>query len=100
MRLTLSSTLLHTGESRQSASLTSSTALPALASQIAEATGKTKELFGPDDSSKKEVESWLSKIDAGQEGDVQVSGLDRSTALTMAAAAAAILTQKIFRNYI
>lgn len=56
----------------QAASLSASTALPALANQIAEATGKVKEIFGGDDATKKEVEVWLSKVDADQAGDLKV----------------------------
>lgn len=57
----------------QAASLSASTALPALAAQIAEATGKTKEVFGADKASKAQVEAWLGKVDAEQTGDLKVS---------------------------
>lgn len=56
----------------QASSLSTSTALPALANQIAEASGKLKDIFGPDATTKQEVESWLSKIDADQVGDFKV----------------------------
>ncbi|CAO1619009.1 unnamed protein product [Parajaminaea phylloscopi] len=55
----------------KASSLSASTALPALAHQLAEATGKVKEIFGADEAAKKEVEVWLSKVDADQAGDLQ-----------------------------
>ncbi|CAO1629725.1 unnamed protein product [Sympodiomycopsis kandeliae] len=55
----------------KASSLSTSTALPALANEIAETTGKLKDLFGPDATTKQEVESWLSKIDADQVGDLK-----------------------------
>lgn len=59
----------------KTASLSTSTGLPALANQLVELTGKSKEVFGPNDAAKQDVEVWLSKVDADQVGDLQVSNL-------------------------
>ena len=47
--------------------------LSAFVGEIAEATGKSKELYGQDASSKAETEMWLSNIEADRVGDLKVS---------------------------